>query len=394
MNEFVETVVIGAGPIGIETAIEFQHRGIETRVFDAGPVGHTISWWAPQTRWFSSNDRIAIAGVPLHTIDQAKASREEYLNYLRTVVDQFQVPISTFHRVVSITPIESNQNGHAAASESLRRWRLGFSRSRGQNAAKQTPDYFLDANAVVLAIGGTDFPNRLGVPGEDLPHVDGYLREVHRYHGRRVLIIGGRNSAVEAAIRLHRGGAKVSLCYHREQLPEDGIKYWLRPEIEGLIRSGSVQSFFQSRVTEITEQTVTLETGGPDQKPQTHSLPFDDVLALIGYQQDSSLFRQLEIVSELPSGAPLYDPETMQTPREGIYVAGTAVGGTQSSKYQIFLENCHDHPAKIADHLCGERSSPADSKGATHQSHGNPERGNSARGDQGLRQRIELQPES
>ncbi len=413
MNEFVETVVIGAGPIGIETAIELQHRGIETHVYDAGPVGHTISWWAPQTRWFSSNDRIAIAGVPLHTVDQAKASREEYLNYLRGVVDQFHVPITTFRRVVSIRPIDDSAriganhsdtgggltngvaDGQTKAESALApRWRLGISRRAAATDHDPPPDYFLDTHAVILAIGGTDFPNRLGVPGEDLPHVDGYLREVHRYHGRNVLIIGGRNSAVEAAIRLHRGGANVTLCYHRDQLPDDGIKYWLRPEIEGLIRSGSVQAFFRSRVTEITEHAVSLETTDEDGKPHRRSVEFDDVLPLIGYRQNTSLFRQLDIVSDLPSGAPLYDAETMQTPRAGIYVAGTAIGGTQSSRYQIFLENCHDHPAKIADHLCRERSSRADSKGATHQSHGDPERANSPRGDQGLRQRIELQPES
>ncbi|WP_146404859.1 NAD(P)-binding domain-containing protein [Allorhodopirellula heiligendammensis] len=391
MSNVLPTVVVGAGPSGIETAIELRRRGVDAHVFDAGPLGHTISWWAPGTRWFSSNDRIAIAGVPLNTVDQAKASREEYLNYLRSVVDQFAVPVNTFHRLVSISPIGDQ------AHDADNRWRLGFRRTLGEASAsdKRTTgqstceglaeaEFFVDAHAVVLAVGGTDFPNRLGVPGEELPHVDGYLREIHRYHGRRVLIVGGRNSAVEAAIRLHRGGANVSLCYHREQLPSDGIKYWLRPEIEGLIRSGSIQSYFGARVAEITPSTVTLRAEDLDDAQSRTTIDSDDVLTLIGYRQDQSLFEQLGIVSDSSSGSPLFDAETMETEREGIYVAGTAVGGTQSSHYQVFLENCHDHPRKIADHLCGTRATlPEVSERETLEAR-----------DAGLRRRIAWQPES
>ncbi len=378
----MNTIVIGAGPIGIETAVELRRRGIDAHVFDAGPVGHTISWWAPGTRWFSSNDRIAIAGVPLHTIDQAKASRDEYLNYLRTVVDQFQIPVHTFHRLVRLEPILDET---VAA-----RWRLGFVRTQDPmivDAAKLNTtaavDLTVDVHAVVLAIGGTDFPNRLNVPGDDLPHVDGYLREVHRYFGRRVLIVGGRNSAVEAAIRLHRGGARVSLCYHGEQLPEDGIKYWLRPEIEGLIRSGSIRAYFGARVAEITRDRVRLRSCD-ERDSSSMFVEVDDVLALIGYRQDSTLWQQLGVVSDAESAAPMFDPSTMQTPREGVYVAGTAIGGTQSSRYQIFLENCHDHARKIADHLCGEAVNVVS-------------RDTSERLVQrvtGLQERIALQPES
>jgi len=395
VSETLESVVIGAGPIGIEVAIELQRRGLRAQVFDAGPIGHTISWWAPCTRWFSSNDRIAIAGVPLNTVDQAKASREEYLNYLRGVIDQYQVPVTTFSRLVSITENSGDARDGAAMLSS---WKLrlrrvdarltsGFLRERSaENSANDLgdADFFVNARSVVLAIGGTDVPNRLGIAGENLPHVDGYLREVHRYHGRRVLIVGGRNSAVEAAIRLHRGGARVSLCYHGERLPEDGIKYWLRPEIEGLIRSGSIEKFFASRVVEITNSAARIETTGRDNSIASQVVPFDDVLTLIGYRQDKTLFSELGILSDSPSGAPVYDPETMQTSRGGIYVAGTAIGGTQSSKYQVFLENCHDHAGKIADHLCRSIDPTMVERGQR----------SGDRRDQGLEQRIVWQPES
>lgn len=337
---FIETVIVGGGPIGIETAVELRRRGVDAEVIEAGPVGNTVAWWAPATRWFSSNDRIAIAGVPLNTVDQSKASREEYLNYLRTVVDQYQVPIASFERVQKIEPVLDPVDRS--------RWRLTTSRN---GAAYRT----IHCCAVVLAIGGTDFPNRLNVPGESLSHVDGYLREVHRYYGRNVLIVGGRNSAVEAAIRLQRVGANVTLSYHRASLPDDGIKYWLRPEIEGLIRSESVRAIFDSRVIEIEPTEAVLMVDNAPGTDRRVRIACDDLLTLIGYQQDQTLFESLGILTDDASPKPIYDPSTMQTPREGIYVAGTAVGGTQSSKYQVFLENCHDHSVKIANHLGGSR---------------------------------------
>lgn len=364
MTQRIDVAIVGGGPIGIETAITLRKAGYDARVFEAGPLGHTISWWAPQTRWFSSNDRIAIAGVPLQTIDQSKASREEYLNYLRGIVDQFDVPVETFTRVQNIQPIDD-------------RWDLSL------------PNRTVNAKAVVLAIGGTDKPNRLKVPGEDLPHVDGYLRECHRYHRRRVLIVGGRNSAIEAAIRLHRAGAKVALSYHRPELPSTSIKYWLRPEIDGLIRSGAVRSYFDSKVIRIDTDQVVLELKGADGLSEQMTVLADDVLALIGYRQNSGLFEELGIMSDLPSGSPVFDPETMACSRDGIYVAGTAIGGTQSSKYQVFLENCHDHGQKILSDLQNKRvARTLDTHPIATDSI------DTMNSVDGLASRIELQPES
>lgn len=386
--QHAEAVVVGGGPIGIETAIELRRRGIDASVLEAGMLGQTISWWAPQTRWFSSNDRISIAGVPLHTVDQSKASREEYLNYLRGVVDQFQVPVQTFAKVRSIEPIgDCGEPRWQLSIQSNRGWEPQINSEPSGRSVLPAPDRLMHAKAIILAIGGTDFPNRLNIPGESLPHVDGYLREVHSYHGRRVMIVGGRNSAVEAAIRLHRVGAKVSLSYHGESLPTDGIKYWLRPEIEGLIRSGSVQAWFRSKVSRIETGAVVLETKTSTSRSESVRIPADDVLTLIGYQQNQDLFRSLDILSADTNPKPLFDPATMQTPRPGIYLAGTAVGGTQSSKYQVFLENCHDHSVKIADHLSGRFGRTVMEEEASSVTRSMDSR-------ESLRRRIGLQPES
>ncbi len=325
--------IVGGGPIGIELAVALSRQRIPYQVFEAGSIGHTISWWAPQTRWFSSNERIAIAGVPLLTPDQSKANREQYLTYLRSVVTQFDVRIQTHTRV---TDIGRDRDG----------FRLSVQSNRGTDQ--------WHAETVVLAIGGTDFPKRLHVPGESLPHVDGYLRETHRYFGRRVLIIGGRNSAIEAALRLHHTGADVSLSYRGEALPEEGIKYWLLPEIRGLIAAGRITGLMPTIVQEILPGRVRLRR--LDDGSITE-YPADDVLSLVGYEQDKSLLRAAGVQLEGETLRPVYDEATMETNVPGIYVAGTATAGTQSSKYKTFLENCHDHVDKIAAHLTGSNPS-------------------------------------
>jgi thioredoxin reductase (NADPH) len=326
-------VIVGAGPIGLELAVTCTRRDIPFEIFDAGAIGQTISWWAPQTRWFSSNDRIAIAGVPLLTPDQNKATREQYLTYLRSVVAQFGIHVNCYQPVVDIVP-----------------------RDHGFTVVTKAPEgrSETDCEAVVLAVGGLDHARRLEIEGEDLPHVDGYLREPHRYYGRKVLIIGGRNSAAEAALRLHHAGAHVSLSYRGEQLPEDHIKYWLFPEIRGLIRSGRITAWFGTRPIQIRPRSVLLESVSGEAGEKPIEVEADDVLTLIGYEQDKSLFRRagIELVGE--SRRPKVDEETMETNVPGIYIAGTAVAGTQSSHYKTFLENCHQHIDQILAHLTGE----------------------------------------
>ncbi|MEM0925112.1 MAG: NAD(P)-binding domain-containing protein [Planctomycetota bacterium] len=328
-------VIVGAGPIGIELAVAFRREDIPFELLDAGCVGHTMSWWAPQTRWFSSNERIAIAGIPLLTVDQGKATREEYLTYLRSVLSQHRISVRTHSKVTEIC-----------------RSRDGFE-LRYESSGVSHP---MRASAVVLAIGGTDFPNRLQIPGDDLPHVDGYLRETHRYYGRRVLVIGGRNSAVEAALRLHHAGATVALSYRGERLPEKSIKYWLWPEINGLINAGRIKAYFSSRPVEITSTEVILQ----DDDGRRARVATDDVLALIGYAQDKSLFRSAGVTLSGPQEVPSFDPATMETDVPDLYVAGTAIAGTQSSKYRIFLENCHEHVDRIVAAVTGKRPASAE----------------------------------
>ena len=337
-----DVVIVGGGPIGIELAVGLRRAGVRFEVIEAGPIGHTMSWWAPQTRWFSSNERIAIAGVPLETPDQGKATREQYLTYLRGVVRQFRIPIRCFERV---TGVDRQESRFVVTTD-----------ARGERRR-------LVCDRVVLAIGGTDHPKPMGIDGEDLQHVDGFLRDPHQYFGRRVLIVGGRNSAIEAALRLHHVGAEVSISYRRSGLPSESIKYWLRPEIEGLIGSGSITAYFSTEPVRIEPGRVWLRRLLPaeansddplvadDGSDELIEVVTDDVLRLIGYEQDKTLFRRCGIELVGPMLAPRFDAETMETNVPGIYVAGTAVAGTQTSHFKTFLENCHVHVSRIVSQI-------------------------------------------
>src|SRR5665213_2674999 len=207
-----DVAVVGAGPIGLELAVALTRAKIDYRHFDAKQIGYTVSWFAPQTRFFSSNERIAIAGVPLQTPDQGKATREEYLAYLRSLVEQFDLEVRTYEPVIGI-----RRNDTDFLVTTQRGGRRGRYRAR----------------RIVLCTGGTDHPRRLDIPGEDLPHVSHYFQDPHPYFRKRLLVVGGKNSAIETALRCHHAGAHVSLSYRGAQLSEKSIKYWLMPEING-----------------------------------------------------------------------------------------------------------------------------------------------------------------
>jgi thioredoxin reductase (NADPH) len=326
--------IIGAGPIGIELAVALKKQGIDYLHFDAKQIGYTISWFAPQTRFFSSNERIAIAGVPLDTPDQGKATREQYLAYLRSVVKQFELDIRTYEPVVGIDRVADSFIVRTNPRAGGRTYRV---------------------NKLILATGGTDHPRRLNIPGQDLPHVSYYFQDPHPYFERELLIVGGKNSAAEAALRSHHAGARVSISYRREALPEKSIKYWLMPEMTGLLESGRIKGHFLTQPIAISPTHATLRRMSDG---HTYDVPADFVLMMIGYEQDNTLLKLAGVKLIGDCGAPAYDDRTMETNVPGLYVAGTAVGGTQD-KYTVFIENCHVHVDRIVAALTGVSPPPA-----------------------------------
>lgn len=325
-----DVAIVGAGPIGLELAVALKKQGVDYVQFDARQIGHTISWWAPQTRWFSSNDRISIAGVPLVTPDGNKCTREQYLAYLRSVVTQFDLKVRTFSPVIRI----------AKTGDGL------FMLTIGTRTGEET----CAARRVVLATGGTERPRMLGIPGEELPHVTHYFGDPHQYFGQRVMIVGGRNSAAEAALRCHQAGAMVSLSYRQATLPTKSIKYWLLPELQGLIDSGKITAHFNSTPVEISAQSIKLQHEGGTVKEWAA----DFVLLLVGYEADMTLFKMAGVQLEGDCEVPVFSSETMETSVSGLYVAGTAAAGTQD-RYALFLENAHVHVERIVAHLQGKQ---------------------------------------
>ena len=345
MNEVVKTdvVLIGAGPIGLEIAVALKHAGIDYIHLEARQLGHTISWFPRQAHFFSSPERIAICGVPLITVDQSKATREEYLAYLLGIVQQFGLSIRSYERV---TRLSVQENG---------RFFLETERAAGSRS--------YSAAKVIVAIGDMHGPRPLThdgvatVPGCDLSHVSSYFVEPHPFSGQDLMIVGGKNSAVEAAIRCYRAGARVTLCHRQPELASS-VKYWLKPEIEWLIKAGHVRQLSSRVPVEITPTTVRVAPVDLNLRPDSdrdhrESIPADFVLLLIGYEMDPSLLKQAGVELYGPGRTPRFNPQTMQTNTPGLYVAGTAAAGTQLG-FKLFIENCHAHVVRILRDLTGQ----------------------------------------
>jgi thioredoxin reductase (NADPH) len=205
------------------------------------------------------------------------------------------------------------------------------------------------ARRVVLAIGDMEWPNRLGIPGEDLPHVSHYFRDPHDYFRRRLLIVGGKNSAVEAALRCWRAGAEVTLSYRRAEFDERRVKHWLLPDLEAQIEAGTIGFLPETLPLEIAPAHVVLAriNGG---EPIAH--PTDFVLLCSGFRGDQRLLEMAGVELRGDNRAPVFDPATMETNVSGLYVAGTVAAGVQQH-YTLFVENCHEHAGRIAMAITG-----------------------------------------
>lgn len=381
-----DVVIVGAGPIGIELGVELKRRGLDFAILDAGPIGSTMQWWAPETRFFSSPERIAIAGVPLVAAGQDKATREEYLAYLRTVVGTFNLPIETYRRVVSARCLDDGfelttlRSAHGVG---------GPAELIADPLCQLSAPITRRARRLVLAIGDMHRPRMLGVEGESLPNVSHYFHDPHFYFNSRVLIVGGKNSAVEAAIRCYRAGCDVSISYRGARFDPERVKYWLLPEIEWLIRKGQVRFYPGTVPARLTPQGALLQRcvtpGDNDAKADLHEaqlerdehlpntsldtpahdgpwfnsddseprfVPAEHILLLTGYVQDPSLFEALGVRLCGPERKPCIHLDTMETNVPGCYVIGTATAGAQY-RARVFIETSHVHVQRVADALQG-----------------------------------------
>jgi thioredoxin reductase (NADPH) len=303
------TLIVGAGPIGLACAISARRRGLDPLVIDTGAIAHSIVRYPVGMTFFTTPERLEIGGHPLVSAG-ARTTREEALKYYRGVARSEGIRVRTYTRLIGAT-----RTGTGIDCRLL---------SHGEETT-------LSCGRLVLATGYFEHPNRLDVPGEDLPHVSHWFDEPHLSAGQDVVIIGGKNSAVEAALLCFRAGARVTLVYRRAEL-KPSVKYWLRPDIENRIKAGEIRACFGSVVTEITRRHVVVRTG-----ETVTTVPADRVYALTGYHPDFDLFRSIGIELDPVSGRPTLDPANLETTVPGVHMAGSTAAGRDIG--EVFIEN-------------------------------------------------------
>jgi thioredoxin reductase (NADPH) len=323
-------LIAGAGPIGLACAVSARRHGLDPLVIDAGAIANSIVHYPVGMTFFTTPERLEIGGHPLACAG-AKATREEALKYYRGVVRTEGIRVRPYTRLVGAEGRDGRLVCHLEG-------RLG----------SET----LACDRLVLATGYFDHPNRLGVPGEDLPHVSCYFDEAHRTAGLDVVIIGGKNSAVEAALQCFRAGARVTLVYRQPQL-KPSVKYWLRPDFDNRVAAGEITARFGAAVTEITPRHVVIRTG----EGRVERLPADRVYALIGYHPDFGLFERIGITFDPESGRPALDPATMETNVPGVHLAGSVSAGRNIS--EVFIENGRFDGEKIFGDMASRRRAEA-----------------------------------
>ena len=317
-----DVLVVGAGPTGMACAIEVQKVGFKALIIDKGCLVNSIYRYPTNMVFFTTPELLEIGDVPF-TTSLAKPTRLEALEYYRRVAQHFDLNIRQYEWVKTVT----GEDGDFRITTTDRHDAIHDYRAR----------------KIVLATGYYDLANELHIPGEDLDKVFHYYREPHPYYDSDVVIIGGKNSAAEAALDLWRHGARVTLVHRGPQM-HPHVKYWVRPDIENRIKAGEIAAYFNSTVQEINADCVVLGTpSGPIR------LKNDFVFALTGYHPDYDFLRSVGIELATEQLRPVCDPENLESNVPGIYVAGVIVAGSRTN--EIFIENGRFHGKLIANHL-------------------------------------------
>jgi thioredoxin reductase (NADPH) len=323
-DQQIDVVVVGAGPCGIAAGATAQQAGLTTVLFDRGCVTQSILGYPYYMTFFSTAEKLEIAGVPF-TIPDSKPNRREALSYYRRVVRAHGLDVRQYEEVTTIEGIGGDFAVHTRPMS---------------GAARVTR-----CRAVIIATGGFHEPNLLGVAGEDLPKVSHYYRDPYPFYDQDVVVVGGSNSAVEAALELFRNGARVTLVHFLDTI-DKGVKSWVVPDITNRIQKGEIQVYWRHRVAEVLSKSVVLRE---EESDRTTELKNDWVLALIGWRANSNLLESIGVLVDEESGIPSHDPATMETNVPGVFVAGVLAAGTDANK--IFIENGKEHGGLIAGAL-------------------------------------------
>lgn len=318
----LDLLVVGAGPTGIAIGAEARRAGLAVLLVERGPLVASIVGYPTDMQFFTTRDRLEIAGMPFAVPDD-KPSRRQAIAYYQAVAASFGLDVALREEVTAIEPLGS----------------AGF-RVRGSGPRSET---VRTARAVAVATGYFSNPLRLGVPGEDLPWVSSRYLEPWSHFGEDVTVIGAGNSGAETALDLFRHGARVTLV-HRGPAPKSTVKYWVRPDLENRLDEGSIRGLFSAEVLAFEPGAVVVRHGG-----SVELVPSDAAYVLIGYEPDVHLLRGAGVGVDPESLEPVVDPESCESNVPGLYVAGTVQAGRET--HRIFIENSRDHGVRIVRHL-------------------------------------------
>ncbi len=318
-----DAIIVGGGPCGLSAAIALEEIGLKPIVIEKGNIVNSIYRYPTHQQFFSSSEKLEIGNVPF-VIEQRKPKRNQALSYYREVVKRKKLTVHAFEEVMSV---DKREDG------------LFIVRSKKQNIDEQT----YETPYVIIATGYYDHPNYMGVPGEDLEKVFHYFKEAHPFFDRDVAVIGGKNSAVDAALELEKVGARVTVLYRGSEY-SGSIKPWILPEFESLVRNEKVKMEFNTRVIEIKEKSLVYENNGGLKEIQN-----DFVFAMTGYHPDHTFLAKMGVGIEGETGRPLFNPETMETNVYGIFISGVIAAGNNAN--EIFIENGRFHGGLIAKEL-------------------------------------------
>jgi thioredoxin reductase (NADPH) len=328
--ETYDLVSIGAGPTGLACAIEAVRAGLKPVVIDKGALCNSIFHYPANMVFFTTPELLEIGDLPLVCAAE-KPTRVEALKYYRKAAEHYGLELRLYEQV---TALEGSDGNFVVSTKTEREG------GRRYRAAK-----------VVVATGYYDLPNQLGIPGENQPHVSHYYTEPHEFWRRDVVVVGGKNSAAEAALDLWRNGARVTMVHRKAELGST-IKYWVRPDIQNRINAGQIVMHFESVVREITPDQVVLENSSGKQ-----CLPAQQVFLLTGYHPDFEFIESLGVTLDAVSKKPAMDAKTHESNVPGLYLAGVVIGGRHTS--EIFIENGRFHGKQIIQALMRGRAKTA-----------------------------------
>jgi len=316
MQKSFDVIIIGAGPIGLNCGIEAVKNNLSHLIIEKGCLVNSIYHYPTNMVFFSTSDRLEIGEIPFVSHGD-KPTRREALEYYRRVKNSWNLNVNTFEEVISV--------------------------QRAQDLfTVNTNKEKYSSRFIIISTGYYDNPNLLKVPGENLPKLKHYFDEAHPYAYQKVLIIGGGNSAVDVALETFRKGSEVTMVIKEDKLKE-GIKYWVRPDIENRIKEGSIKAFFNSELIRIEENRVEVKSPNGNVV-----IPNDFVFAMTGYHPNFNFLKKLKIdLSSNEMMVPKYDPQTFETNERNIFLAGVVCCGMDTSKW--FIENSRDHALKILE---------------------------------------------